>query len=280
MPLPTNHQTVELSAGTLRYRDIGSGPTVVFVHGAIVDSRLWEQVAQPLSATHRVVLPEMPLGSHTIPLNPEADVSPRGVADLLLEFLAALDLDDVTIVGNDSGGAITQLAITTDDRRIGRLVLTNCDAFEVFPPKQFAYFHLVGKSKALVWLTGQSLRWAFTRNTPLAYGRLTKQGISAELTAEWTQPLRENAEIRRDAKKLIAGIDADELLAASNALADFHKPALIVWGRDDKCFVPDLAERLAETLPDAKLEWIDDATTFVSLDQPARLVELVEGFAG
>jgi len=133
-------QTIELSAGTIHYREDGDpgGEPVVFVHGFAIDGRVWEPVAEQLaSAGLRCIVPTWPFGSHRTSMRPDADLAPPAAARLVGEFLGALDLDGVTIVGNDSGGAVTQLLVTTDRSRIGRLVLTNCDSFDNFPPGVF-----------------------------------------------------------------------------------------------------------------------------------------------
>src|SRR5438445_13019107 len=99
-------QTIQLSAGPLRYVDRGSGPPVVFVHGLLVDGRLWRKVTPLLEGRVRCIVPDWPLGSHANPMNADADLTPRGVARLIDNFLEALELRDVTLVGNDTGGAI------------------------------------------------------------------------------------------------------------------------------------------------------------------------------
>ncbi|HEX5924439.1 MAG TPA: alpha/beta fold hydrolase, partial [Baekduia sp.] len=126
-----------LQQGTIRYRDEGTGPTLFFVHGALVDGRLWEPVVDRLRDRFRCVVPDLPLGSHELPLRADADLSPPGVAKIVADFIAALDLEDVTLIGNDTGGALCQLLVVAEPERIGRLVLTDCDAFEDFPPAAF-----------------------------------------------------------------------------------------------------------------------------------------------
>jgi pimeloyl-ACP methyl ester carboxylesterase len=120
---------VELSSGTLRYRDVGDRAPVLFVHGAFVNADLWRDVAGPLSADFRCLCPTLPLGGHGVAMHPEADLTPSGVADLLAEFLDALGVERVTLVGSDTGGAVCQVFLAAYPERVDRLVLTNCDAF-------------------------------------------------------------------------------------------------------------------------------------------------------
>jgi len=269
------HKTTELSAGTIRYRDRGEGPVVLFVHGVFVDSRLWDTTAELLLPNHRVIQPDFPLGAHQLAMHADADLSPPALGRLVLEFMGALDLRDVTIVGNDTGGAITQMAVTTDASRVGHMVLTTCDAFDVFPPRQFAYFKLVGRVPALTWLVGRALQFPVLRNRRFAFGGLSKRGIPEDLMTDWVAPLRLDREVRRDARKIMRTASTKQTMAAGLALADFDPPATIVWGRDDPYFPSRLAERLQATLPDARLVWLDDTSTFVPLDQPERLAALI-----
>ena len=124
----------KLPQGTIRYAETGDGPPIVFVHGLLVDGRLWRKVTPLLEDRFRCIVPDLPLGSHTTPMNPDADLSPPGLARIVAGFLEALDLEDVILVANDTGGAISQITAANHPERIGRLLLTNCDAFENFLP--------------------------------------------------------------------------------------------------------------------------------------------------
>ena len=96
--------------------------------------RLWTETAEQLATSHRCLVPDWPLGAHASAMNEDADLTPPGIARIISDFLDALDLRGVTIVANDSGGAMSQVLVTRHPERIGRLVLTNCDTFENFPP--------------------------------------------------------------------------------------------------------------------------------------------------
>src|SRR5437773_12372991 len=119
---------VSLASGTIRYRERGSGEPIVFVHGLLVNGDLWRNVVPELSKDFRCITPDWPLGSHELPMSPDADLSPPGVAKIVADFIAALELEDVTLVGNDTGGAVCQLVVTEYPDHIARLVLTSCDA--------------------------------------------------------------------------------------------------------------------------------------------------------
>src|SRR5262245_48868866 len=128
---------LDLPGGRLRCFQAGEGPPIVFVHGVLVNANLWRKVVARLAPEHRCVALDLPLGSHELVAGPDADHSLPGLAGLVLDAIAALGLDDVTLVGNDTGGAICQVAVTERPDRIGRLVLTSCDYRENCPPPAF-----------------------------------------------------------------------------------------------------------------------------------------------
>lgn len=267
-----------LSQGTIRYRDPGKGEPIVFVHGLLVNGRLWDGVAERLQGDHRCILPDLPLGSHTVAMSPDADLGAPGVAALVAELLERLDLKKVTLVGNDSGGAISQIVATRHPQRVGRLVLTNCDMFDNFPPKLFAYLKPAAKVPGLLSGVAQSLRVPALRRTPLAYGVLTKTRIPSELLEEWVRPGIEDAGVRRDTRKFILGSSPEQTREAARELERFAAPTLLAWAPEDRWFPIAHAERLAAAMPDARVVRIADARTFVSIDQPQRLAEEVGAF--
>src|SRR3954463_9545214 len=171
------NREITLSPGTIRYAEAGEGTPIVFVHGLLANRLLWRKVTPQLQGIGRVIAPDWPLGSHTIPMKPDADTSPRGVAHLIAEFLQTLELTDAVVCGNDTGGAICQVLVTERPERVGRLVLTNCDAFEHFPPAAFKGLVLAGKVPGGVAALAAPMRLPFVRRTPLAYGLLTKRPI-------------------------------------------------------------------------------------------------------
>ncbi|HEX4761013.1 MAG TPA: alpha/beta hydrolase [Thermoleophilaceae bacterium] len=270
---------IELSAGTIQYQDTGGeGPAIVFVHGLLATGALWSMVVPPLAASARCIVPELPLGAHRVPLKPDADLSPRGVARLLAELLDELDLHDVTIVGNDTGGAISQLLVTEHPERIGKLVLTPSDCFEYFFPPQFKPLQVLSRVPGGLEFAIRSLRFKIVRNSPLGFGNVSKAGVPDELMRAAFEPYFTNPAIRRDVRKFVRAVSKEDTLAAAERLRDFDRPVLLAWAREDKFFPVKLAERLLERLPDGRLELIDDSYTFVPFDQPERLTELVRDF--
>jgi pimeloyl-ACP methyl ester carboxylesterase len=268
-----------LQQGTIRYRDEGSGPTLFFVHGALVNGRLWDPVVERLRDRFRCVVPDLPLGSHELPLKAHADLSPPGLAALLAQIIEALDLDDVTLIGNDTGGALCQLLVVQEPERIGRLVLTDCDAFEDFPPKAFKPLVAAAKVPGALRALLEPMRAKPARRLPVAYGWLAKRPIPDDVMDGWTLRALKDPGIMADLRKALSGLNPAILLDNSPKLSSFDKPVLLVWSREDKFFKVAHAHRLAAIFPNARVEELTDAYTFVSWDQPDRVAELVGAFA-
>jgi len=274
-------KAVRLPQGTIRYRERGRGTPIVFVHGVLVNGDLWRDVVPLLADSYRCITPDWPLGSHELPVEPTADLSTPGVAGLVADFMAALDLHDVTLVGNDTGGAICQLVVTSRPERIARLVLTSCDAFERYPPPPFdILLRWLPRIPGAVWMTSQLMRFAFMRRQPTGYGLVVRQELDEELARSFTGPAAASAGVRADIARLLRGVSPEHTLAAAKRLPEFDRPVLLAWGGDDRLFPLELARRLAAQFPNARLEVVPKARTFVPLDEPARLATLIAGFLG
>jgi pimeloyl-ACP methyl ester carboxylesterase len=273
---------IELSAGTIDYEDTGGdGPVVVLLHGLLMDASLWDGPITDLSAEYRCVAPTLPLGAHRHAMHAGADLSLPGTARLVTELLDRLDLRDVTLVGNDTGGALVQLIMCDGAARVGRVVLVSCEAFDNLPPGLTGRtLALAGKlSPRMFGLFMQQMRLRMVRRLPIAYGWLTKRGDAA--TARWVEPVTTQPEIRRDAVRILRAAMADThlLLDAAERLPGFDRPALVVWASEDRVMPPGHGRRLVELLPHARLVEIDDSYTLIPLDQPAKLAQAIREFA-
>ncbi|HEY2333396.1 MAG TPA: alpha/beta hydrolase [Solirubrobacterales bacterium] len=267
---------VDLPAGRIRYREAGEGKPVVFVHGFLVDGRLWDGVVDRLSGRCRCIAPDWPIGAQQVPMNPDADLSPPGIAAIVDSFLAALDLDDVTIVGNDSGGAMSQVLVTRHPQRIGRLVLTNCDTHDNFPPGIFKAMPPIAKLPGGMTLLSAPFRIGALARA--AFRPFARTEIPEELIASWMAPGLTDPGVKHDAKKVTAGMNKRYTLEAAKKLSDSEMPLLLAWAPGDRFFPISYAERLAKETPNARLVQIPDAKTFVALDQPQRLADEVASF--
>ena len=269
---------VRIPAGTIEYRDCGAGPPIVFVHGVAVNGDLWRNVAPALASTHRCITPDLPWGSHSLPLEPEVDLSLPGMARIVADFIAALDLDDVTIVANDTGGAVAQALVGRHPERIARLVLTSCDAFEKFPPTPQNYLEVAARSRLLTWIVAYTAQFRFIQRLPTAYGYVTSRPMPADIMASYTGPIRRNPGVRRDFQRMLRAVDTKYTFEAAAALPSFDKPAVVLWGENDKIFPREHGQRLADLLPRGRFDLIADSRTFIPEEQPQRLVAAIEDF--
>ena len=265
---------IQLSQGVVRYREQGTGTPIVLIHGLLVNGNVWDRLVPLLAAHGRCIVPDLPLGSHSLPMNKDADLSPEGIARLIAEFMDRLELENVTLVGNDTGGALCQLVVAYHPERLGRLVLTTCDAFENFPPPAVRPMLTALKLPGALVTTSVLGRLRAVRRAAFKAMPLTMQPIPDEQVKSWVAPLA-NKRIRADLAAVVRGIDPAVTVAAAEQLRDFDRPALIAWGAEDRLFPFSDAERLAATLPNARLERIPDARAFVQLDAPERLAEMI-----
>jgi pimeloyl-ACP methyl ester carboxylesterase len=272
-------KTISLPEGTLHYRERGSGAPLVFVHGLLVNGDLWRKVVPLLADRFRCITPDWPLGSHATPLAPDADLTPSGLARIIVRFLDALGLDSVTLVGNDTGGAICQLVVAAQPERVGRLVLTNCDAYDVFPPRFFSYIKWNSYLPGGTYLLAQTMRLRPLRRLPIAFGWLSRHAPEPEVSDGFVGPIASSAGVRHDATKIIRSISSKYTRAAAETFPSFAKPVLLAWAPDDRFFPMRLAERMAQAFPNARLERIEGSRTFVPEDQPERLAALIASFA-
>jgi pimeloyl-ACP methyl ester carboxylesterase len=270
---------VTLADGEILYHELGEGPAVVFVHGLLVNADLWRAVVPDVAAAgYRCIAPDWPFGSHELPI-PRADLSPPGLAALIAEFLDRLDLRDVTIVANDTGGAITQLLMAYHPERVGRVVLASCDALERFFPPVFAPLPRLARIPGSIWLLVQHLRIRALHRLPFTFGWVTKRPIPRDVVDSYLLPSRRDAAVRRDLRRFLRGVHRRHTLAAARDLPNFDKPVLLAWAEEDRLFPVELAHRLADLLPEATVETIADSYTFIPEDQPRTLARSVVDFA-
>jgi pimeloyl-ACP methyl ester carboxylesterase len=272
-------ESIELSHGVVNYRTAGpldsAAPPVLFVHPFLMDGALWSGVADLLAARGiRSYAPDWPLGSHRTPVKPGTDQSPRGVARQILLFIEALGLRDVTLVGGDTGGALCQFLLDTDPSRIGRVVLTNCDAFDTFPPFPFNVMFSLLKGETRMKINLQPMRWRAFRHSPLGLGLLANELDPAQ-TRAWIEPSLGNAAIRGDAVAFLRAAKGKDLLDVSTRLHRFTGQVTIVWGTADRTFTAKLGRRLQHAFGNARFVEVPNARTLVSLDAPRQLADAI-----
>ncbi len=267
------------TAGFMYSDTAGDGPVVVLLHGVFMNGSLWEEVVHGLRDRYRCIVPELPFGSHHAPMPDEADLTLESLAHMIAEFLEELDLDEVTLVCNDWGGA--QLVISPGGSdRVANLVLISCEAFDNYPPG------LPGRLLCLnaslpggTFLTVQLLRPRWIRNLPLVFGAMSKKRVPNDLFMSWIHPARHNRKVRRDLNKYLRNVpNKSQLLEWAEQQRSFRGPVLIVWAREDKLMPRAHAERLSEHFENPQLVWIDDSRTLIPIDQPQILTDHLRKF--
>jgi|APMI01.1.fsa_nt_gi pimeloyl-ACP methyl ester carboxylesterase len=270
---------VETTAGPIEVEEHGTGDVPVFLVGGLaMNASVWRKVIAEADGLRCVTMTQ-PLGSHRRPMKPDADLSLAGLARIQGEVMAALELRDVVLVGNDSG-AFLATAVAEQERLAG-LVVTTCEAFDRFPPglpgRSLAMAARVPGAMALVL---QSLRPVALRSTPTAFGWMAKHGIPAEVTGEWIDPMLRDARVRNDLRAYLLQSTRAEMVAATAGLVAFRKPSCVVWTPEDKVMDPSHGRRIADLLPSAEYHDIRDSYTLIPEDQPGRLVKIIRDFVG
>lgn len=271
-----DREVITLPQGPVRYHDSGTGPAIVFVHGLMVNADHWRAVVPRLNDSFRCIAPDLPLGAHTRPLDDTADLSPPGVAGLLGDFLSELDLESATVLGNDTGGAFVQILVAERPAAVDRLILTPCDTFDNFPPSEFQFLTWAPRFPRLMAAGLEALR--STTVCRLVYRLVTKSGIPPAQMDAYVRPSRTDPAVRRDLRKVLAGMDSTYTNEAARSFPAFDAPVLLVWGPDDPIFPIEEAERLAELFPQARLVEIPDTYCFAPEDRPEALADAVRTF--
>ena len=270
----------ELSVGgsSVRYREIGEGSPLLFVHGLIVNGDLWRKVVPDLAPRYRCITPDWPLGSHEVPFAPDVRLTIDNVVDLVAETARRLELENLTLVGNDTGGAICQLVAVRHPDLVKRLVLTPCDAFDNFPPRMFRYLEWGARVPGALDVLAQSTRLPKSDRLPFTYGWLAKRPIDKDVMRSYTRPGLGNRFVRRDIRNLLLGLSPEYTQETARKLTSFEGPALLVWPREDRFFPCAHAERLAAIIPDATLDVVEDSYSFVPEDRPDALAASMNAF--
>ena len=182
----------------------------------------------------------------------------------------------MTLVGSDTGGGICQLVIDAHPQRIGRLVLTNCDAFDQCPPFPFGAVFGLLRGPVSIKAMFATMRLAALRNSALGFGLLVTRPDS-RMTADWIAPCLNDSRICRDLAALLRQIAVADLTDVATRLNRFDKPVTLVWGQGDRVFTPKLGRRLAAAFSNAKLIEVPGARTFVSIDEPDAVIDAIAG---
>ncbi|HSS32560.1 MAG TPA: alpha/beta hydrolase [Solirubrobacterales bacterium] len=280
-PLLGEPVELDLPQGRLDAFRRGEGPPLVFAHGWLANANLWRGVVDRLADRFTCVALELPLGAHRTPLDPGADLSAEGCGELIADALDALALDGVTLVGNDSGGAYSQIALSMRPQRVARLVLTSCETpYDEFPPVPFDGLPAAARGpKTLGQLLG-ALEDPEVRKLPVAFGLLVKHPLDRQVSDAYALPCLRDPGVLRDTAKAMAGASTAAVHRAGATLTrDWQRPTLLVWSAEDPVFPIEHARRYAAALPAAELVEIDDSYSFTPEDQPAAVAAAISSWA-
>lgn len=277
-------RSVEVSGGTIEYFERGDGPALVFSHGWLANANLWRKAVVLLCDEFRCLALDLPLGSHRTRMDADADLSPSGVGALIADVVERLELDDLTLVGNDSGGAYSQIALAQHGERIGervsRLVLTSCETpYDEWPPPPFDGLPAAARDPELLGQLLGVLEDPAIRATPPAYGLLLKHPVEVEVSDSYALPVCRDRRVLHDVAKAMASTSTAPVRAAGEHLiASSDLPVQLIWSSEDEVFPLTHAERYARALRHGEVVRIDDAFSFTPEDQPEALAAAIRTF--
>jgi pimeloyl-ACP methyl ester carboxylesterase len=268
---------VTLSQGKLAYRERGSGPPLVFLHGFPENGDGFRHVVPALSREYRCITPDWPWGLHPQPLGSGADLSLPGLAQLIGEFLDELGLTEVTLVGSGGGGTIAQIAAAEHPGRLASLVLMTGDSLEHFPARALRGFQFLTKSPFAVWVFLQLGRLRPARRFWFGLSSRSVPEDDDLMVRSYLRPLS-NASVRREQCQVIGQLDSRYSLIAAGKLALLAKPTLLIWSSRDRFFPVEDAHALRELWPHARLEVLDHDRTFIAQDLPEQVTRVMQDF--
>jgi pimeloyl-ACP methyl ester carboxylesterase len=274
-------QTLETRLGPLAWRESGQGPALVFFAGALANGDLWRDVVAALDDRYRCLTVDLPLGAHAQPLSPGADRSATSLARLLPDCLELLDVEDATVVANDTAGGLLLLALGTGHpglARIGRLVLTNCESYDQFPPDELKRVAALCRRLPRVARSGVRMQARVPAVRDKVIAGVAAQKLDDARTESFFAPPRREPRVAEDLVAAMAGFRPQLLLDAAPAIPRFDRPVLLVWGEACEFFPLAQAERLAADFRDARLITVPEAKTWVPVDAPAALAGAIAGF--
>jgi len=274
-------ELLDTRLGPLAYRSSGHGPALVLFAGALANGDLWRDLVAALEDRFRCTAIDLPLGSHTHPLSPGADRSAPSLARLLPECLERLDVDDATVVVNDTAGGLLLLSLASGHPgldRIGRIVLTNCESYDKFPPDQLKRASAMSRTMPAVARAMLRLQLRVPPARRKIIESVAAHGLDEERTRSFFTPALRDPRIADDLIAAMGGFRPELLRDAARVIPGYDRPVLLVWGDSCDFFPLDDARRLAADFPGAVLQAVPGARTWVPADAPAALAEAITVF--
>jgi pimeloyl-ACP methyl ester carboxylesterase len=250
---PISADSVETRSGRISYTSAGSGPVALFVHGVVLNKHLWRHQLAGLSDIRRCIAVDL-LAHGDTEIAPDQDVSVTANAKMLKEALEALKIDQVDLIGNDSGGGIAQIFAALNPERVRTLTLTNCDTHDNWPPEAFKPFVDMVKAGGLRHALNAMLADKTIYRSPGALGPgYERPGIVTDEDIEtYLRPLVRSEQRTRDMQRFVEAFDNEHTRRIEPQLRELRAPTLIAWATDDVYFPVKWAHWLAETIPGAK----------------------------
>lgn len=241
---------VETPSGRIAYVEDGEGPVALFVHGVLLNSHLWRHQIKALSDIRRCIAPDL-LAHGETEIAEGQDVSVTANAEMLRQFLDALEIDQVDLVGNDSGGGIAQIFAACYPERVRTLTLTNCDAHDNWPPEAFKPFLAMAAAGGLGETLNAMLDDKNIYRSPEALGPAYEhpERVTDETIGVYLKPFLRSPQRLRDFERFLAAFDCSHTLRIEKGLNELHAPTLIVWGTDDIYFPVEWGDWLAAAIP-------------------------------
>jgi pimeloyl-ACP methyl ester carboxylesterase len=246
-------RSVQTASGRISYTEQGAGPVALFVHGVLLNGRLWRHQLAHLSDIRRCIAIDL-LAHGDTEIAPDQDVSVTANANMLKEFLDALKIEQVDLVGNDSGGGIAQIFAASYPERVRSLTLTDCDAHDNWPPEAFKPFLATAAAGGLRRTLDAMLSDKSIYRSPQALGPAYEhpERLNDDSIEKYLRPLVRSEQRTRDLQRFLAAFDNKHTLAIEARLKTLKAPTLIVWGTDDVYFDVKWSRWLAETIPGAR----------------------------
>jgi pimeloyl-ACP methyl ester carboxylesterase len=274
MNLEDFRTTVQVPSGEISYIDVGEGPVALFIHGIGTNACLWRNVIGDLHDERRRIAIDLPLHGRS-PARPDQDFSLSALAGVVEEVCAALDLSEIDLVANDTGGAIAQIFAARHPERLRTFTLTNCEAHDNVPPEALKPLVALAARGELAPTAGHLLA-----NLDLARSEGSLGGgyerpdqVSDETLRGFLEPVLGTPERARQFERWLTALSADDLLAVEPELQRLTVPTLVVWGTGDVFFAPKWASWLRDTIPGVTdVVEIEGARTFFPDERPGDLV--------
>ena len=248
-PLATQ-RSVQTASGRISYTEQGAGPVALFVHGVLLNGHLWPHQLAQLSDIRRCIAVDL-LAHGDTEIAPDQDVSVTANANMLEEFLDALNIEQVDLVGNDSGGGIAQIFAALHPQRVRSLTLTNCDTHDNWPPEAFKPFLAMAAAGGLRGALDAMLADKSIYRSPQALGPAYEhpERLADDSIERYLRPLVRTEQRTRDLQRFLAAFDNAHTVKLESRLKALKAPTLIVWGTDDVYFDVKWSHWLADTIP-------------------------------